>query len=37
MKVSLVALVIFGIDSSIRSLETPGFLEALPVCDYLSF
>lgn len=37
MKVSVVALVIFGIDSSIRSLEEPGFLENLPVCDYLSF
>lgn len=37
MKVFIVVLVIFGIDSSIRSLETPGFLESLPVCDYLAF
>lgn len=37
MKVSLVAVVILGIDSTIRDLDTPGFLENLPVCDYLSF
>lgn len=36
MKIMLVLTVIFAVDSSIRSLETPGFFENLPVCDYLS-
>lgn len=37
MKISIVATVVFCVDSTIRNMETPGFFENLPVCDYLSF
>lgn len=37
MKVAIVAAIVFAADSSVRNMETPGFFESLPVCDYLSF
>ncbi|MDQ1343839.1 MAG: hypothetical protein QG650_559 [Patescibacteria group bacterium] len=37
MKLAIVATIVFCIDSSIRSMETPEYFENLPVCDYLSW
>lgn len=36
LKIGIVATIVFGLDSTVRGLETPGFLENLPVCEYLS-
>lgn len=36
MKLAIVLTVLFSIDSTVRSQEEPGFLENLPVCDYLA-
>lgn len=36
MKIAIVLTVIFSIDSTLRNQEEPGFLENLPVCNYLA-